>query len=109
MPKSHLDYSYESVFDVFIHRDDWVVEVTGVLGYEWRSLQFLLISSNVLALRSGMRAINAGPGVRWTIANNWNEISRLTLLGVCRWHVDHLWRTQSPAIPNVAALIEAEF
>ncbi len=108
-PQSYVDYSYESVFDTFVHRADWVLEVTGVMGYQWRSLQFLIISSNVLAFKSGMRAMNLGPGLRWVFAENWNGVSRFTLLGVCRWHVDHLWRTQSPGIPNVAAVVEAEF
>jgi len=109
LPRSYIDYSFASVFDLFVHRADWVMAVTGVVGYEWRTTQFLIISSNTMAFKSGMKAINLGPGIRWTFAENWNGVRRFTLLGVCRWHVDHLWRTQSPLIPNVAAVVEAEF
>jgi|GEM_PF-3611130 hypothetical protein len=109
LPEAGAAYSYESVFDFFIHKDDWVVEVTGIIGYEWKPLQFLLISSNTFSITSGMRALNVGPGLRWTITDEWAGFKKPTLLTVCRWHVDHLWRTNSPAIPNVAMVIETEF
>jgi len=108
LPHGQTHY-YEPVLDLFIQDDDLFCELTGIVGYEFGSLALVVVSSSLIALKSGQRDLLLGPGMTWTITDRIGFLKKPSLLLVTRWRLDHLWRTSSPAVPAVGAILKTDF
>ena len=101
---------YEGGLDLIMNKDDDVITVNALLGYQWNMLLFVAYTNYMKAFQSGEEIWRVGPAVRWTLAPNWGAFKKPNLFFVVNWYVKHRFRAASlDGVPLVAVVFGGLF
>jgi len=96
---------FDPVIDTMINKEDVVLNLTALLGYELKPFRFVLANTYIKAYGSGEFNWSAGPGVQWQMTEKFWKLRQPSLLFLTRWFIDHRYRLG--AFPNIAVLFTA--